>query len=360
MSNDFINDAAQKLFAKEVDKSLIEAVEKGNFAQTLWDQVLESGFTQLFCKEQDGGIEATWEDAYPILYHLGYHQAPLPVAETAIARLILSAAEQSLDTERPICIAAHAQAKLARDDAGLLQGEIQSVKWARHASWCLVTLSPKDIALFDLSAQGVQIVAGVDTSNMPSDRLLLSDVTPHAVFSNPFSNLEDAIQTFGAGARAVMMVGALEFALDQSVQYAKDRVQFGKPIGKNQAIQQQLALMAGEVAIARASAYMACKDMPDVNRRISEQAQFSVAAAKICAGDAVSNGTSIAHQVHGAIGFTYEHALNFATRRLWAWRGDFGNATSWARRIGQAYAKQPGAMFWHHLTKRVLPVGAQQ
>lgn len=355
MSNDFINDAAQKLFANEVDKGLIEAVEKGVFPQTLWEQVLESGFTQLFCKEADDGIEATWEDAYPIFYHLGYSQAPLPVAETAIARLILSAAGQTLDTQHPICIAAKAQAKLSRDSTGLLQGEIQSVKWAQHAQWCLVTLSAQEIALFDLSDQGVQVQAGTDTSNMPSDRVVLSGVQPHAVLSNPFTNFEDAIQTCGACARAVMMVGALEFALDQSVQYAKDRVQFGKPIGKNQAIQQQLALMAGEVAMARSAAYMACKDMPYVNRLNSEQAQFSVAAAKVCTGDAVTNGTSIAHQVHGAIGFTYEHALNFATRRLWAWRGDFGNATAWARMIGQAYAKQPGAMFWHHLTERVLP-----
>lgn len=355
MSNDFINDAAQKLFANEVDKGLIETVEKGVFPQGLWEQVLESGFTQLFCKEADDGIEATWEDAYPIFYHLGYSQVPLPVAETAIARLILSAAGQMLDTQRPICIAAKAQAKLSRNSTGLLQGEIQSVKWAQHAQWCLVTLSAQEIAVFDLSAPGVQVQAGTDTSSMPSDHVVLNGVQPHAVLSNPFTNLEDAIQTCGACARAVMMVGALEFALDQSVQYAKDRVQFGKPIGKNQAIQQQLALMAGEVAVARTAAYMACKDMPNVNRLISEQAQFSVAAAKVCTGDAVTNGTSIAHQVHGAIGFTYEHALNFATRRLWAWRGDFGNATAWARLIGQAYAKQPGAMFWHHLTERVLP-----
>lgn len=356
MSNDFINDAAQKLFANEVDKGLIETVEKGVFPQALWEQVLESGFTQLFCKEVDDGIEATWEDAYPIFYHLGYSQVPLPVAETAIARLILSAAGHNLDTQHPISIASQAQTTLRRDSAGLLHGEILSTKWAQHAQWCMVTLSQYEIALFNLSAAGVQVQAGMDTSNMPSDRVVLDHVQPQAIVANPFSNLEDAIQTCGACARAVMMVGALEFALDQSVQYAKDRVQFGKPIGKNQAIQQQLALMAGEVAVARAAAYMACKDMPHVNRPISAQAQFSVAAAKVCTGDAVTNGTSIAHQVHGAIGFTYEHALNFATRRLWAWRGEFGNATAWARMIGQAYAKQPSTQFWHHLTQRVLPV----
>ena len=355
MSNDFINDAAQKLFSNEVDKALIERVEKGFFPEALWSQVLESGFTQLFCKEADGGIEASWEDAYPVFYHLGYHQVPLPVAETAIARLLLSASGQALDTDRPICIAAQAQSSLTKDGSGLLQGEVRSVQWAQHARWCLVTLSAQELALIDLTASGVQVISGTDTSGMPSDLLQLQAVRPIAIVPNAFTNLEDPIKTFGAGARAIMIVGALEFALDQSVQYAKDRVQFGKPIGKNQAIQQQLALMAGEVAVARASAYMASKDMPNVNRLVSQQALFSVAAAKVCAGDAVTNGTSIAHQVHGAIGFTYEHALNFATRRLWAWRGDFGNASTWARLIGKAYAKQPGEQFWQHLTDRVLP-----
>ncbi len=358
MSNEFIADAAKRLFANEVDKGLIETVEAGIFPQELWLQVVESGFTSLFSKEEMGGIEATWEDAYPVLHNLGYYQVPVPVAETAIAHLLLSAGNVGFATDRPIAIASHDQAQqpLVLDaGADTLTGVLCNVKWARHAGYAVIGINVGQLALVDLSVAGVCVEQGTDTSKMAADRLMLSKAPVHALFANPFSNLADPVKVLGAGARTAMMVGALEFALDQSVQYAKDRVQFGKPIGKNQAIQQQLALMAGEVAVARASAVMACKDMPHINRLESPSAEFSVAAAKVCAGEAVTNGTSIAHQVHGAIGFTYEHSLNFATRRLWAWRGDFGNAAFWAGLLGQAFARQSGESFWHSLTERVIP-----
>ena len=356
MSFSIINDTAEKLFSNEVDKQLIEQVEKGHFPESLWQQNIDLGFTTLFCKEDFGGIEAPWVDAYPVFYHIGYHQVPLPIAETAIANLILSAADSAYLTDRPIAIATADQPQILNiDDTNSIHGEIKNVKWARYSDYLLLTINASQLVLIDLNAEGVKIIEGVDTSQMPADTVQFNQVMIKEVIQNPFTNLEDPIKVFGAAARSVMIVGALEFALDQSVQYAKDRIQFGKPIGKNQALQQQLALMAGEVAVSRASAFMACKDLPDVNQLIADSAEFSVAAAKVCTGDAVTNGTSIAHQVHGAIGFTYEHSLNFATRRLWAWRGDFGNASQWARKIGQGFAQQSGEEFWPTLTQRILP-----
>ncbi len=152
-----------------------------------------------------------------------------------------------------------------------------------------------------------------------------------------------------------MMVGALEWTLEQSVRYAGERVQFGKPIGKNQAIQQNLALMAGDVARrARGGA--------GGRRRMCRQPtrqQSTRPAAPRCSvrpwrrsrcGEAATRGTGIAHQVHGAIGFTHEHALHFATRRLWAWREEFGTDAFWAARLGRAAIGARAAGFWpgHH------------
>lgn len=360
MSYAIINDTAQKLYANEVSKELIEQVEKGQFPEELWQQNIDLGFTALFSGETFGGIEAAWVDAFPVFYNMGYYQVPLPVAETAIANLILSAANLDYLTDKPIAIASSVQPqRLSLSDTQRLNGEVKNVKWARNSAYLLITLNSKQLALVDLNSTGICLTEGEDTSKMPADTLQFDQVTVMHIVDNPFPDLLDPIQIFGAAARAVQIVGALEFALDQSVQYAKDRIQFGKPIGKNQALQQQMAQMAGEVAVARASAFMACKDLPNINDRDSKSAEFSVAAAKICASDAVSSGTSIAHQVHGAIGFTYEHSLNFATRRLWAWRGDFGNASFWARKIGQAYAQQSGEVFWINLTDRILPQANQ-
>jgi acyl-CoA dehydrogenase len=72
----------------------------------------------------------------------------------------------------------------------------------------------------------------------------------------------------------------------------------------------------------------------------------------VIAGDAADAGPRIAHQVHGAIGFTYEHALHFFTRRLWAWRGELGTAEEWARVLGRAVVAAGPDGLWPLVTSR--------
>ena len=74
--------------------------------------------------------------------------------------------------------------------------------------------------------------------------------------------------------------------------------------------------------------------------------------AKVRCGEAATRGTGIAHQVHGAIGFTQEHALHFATRRLWAWRADFGSDAGWAAELGRAAIALRAAGFWPAITDK--------
>jgi acyl-CoA dehydrogenase len=81
---------------------------------------------------------------------------------------------------------------------------------------------------------------------------------------------------------------------------------------------------------------------------------FSTAVAKVRAGEAATRGTSIAHQVHGAIGFTHEHALHFATRRLWAWREEFGSDAAWASELGHAAIAARAAGFWPGVTAKAF------
>jgi acyl-CoA dehydrogenase len=147
-------------------------------------------------------------------------------------------------------------------------------------------------------------------------------------------------------ARAAQMAGALEACLQQAVQYATERKQFGKPIGSFQAIQQNLAVLAGHVAasgIAAEAAFRAAE---------RGEARFEIACAKIRVGEAAGIGAGIAHQTHGAIGFTYEHALHFATRRLWSWRAEFGSESAWARSLGHAVAARGADALWADLTAR--------
>jgi alkylation response protein AidB-like acyl-CoA dehydrogenase len=146
--------------------------------------------------------------------------------------------------------------------------------------------------------------------------------------------------------RAAQMGGAMEAALEYATQYANDRVQFGRPIGKFQAIQHQIALLAEEAAAAQMAVDSAASRFAE--RR--PDAELAAAAAKIRAGEAAGKITEIAHQVHGAIGFTEEHTLHYLTRRLWSWRDEFGNETYWAGVLGRHIVDAGAAGLWPLIT----------
>ena len=359
MSDSMIAESAARLFADNVDKPVREGAEKGEFPGALWKLATDSGFAVATATESSGGIGETWDAAYPILRGLGYWQVPLPLAETMIGAQLLSMAGIEVP-EGPLAIVEQGQDNNLADSgsgsARVLSGSAHRVAWARHAGFAVVSLASGDIALIDLrDSAKVQIAPGLNHARLPADGLTLDGARISALARNPLAAMDQPVWTLGAMARSVMMVGALEWLLEQSVQYANDRVQFGKPIGRYQAIQQQLALLAGDVAASRVAAIVAATDAPSSSRPASAQAVFSAAVAKARVGESATRGTSIAHQVHGAIGFTHEHQLHFATRRLWAWREEFGSDAWWAERLGQAAIQSAAAGFWPALTARQFP-----
>ena len=145
--------------------------------------------------------------------------------------------------------------------------------------------------------------------------------------------------------RSLQMAGALERALELAARYAGERVQFGRKIGQFQAIQQELARCAGEVAAAVAAALSAAGA---VER--NQNAAFAVASAKIRTAQAAQEGAIIAHQVHGAIGVTDEYALHHATLRLFSWREEFGNEAAWSIELGRALCGAGADKLWPTLT----------
>jgi len=150
---------------------------------------------------------------------------------------------------------------------------------------------------------------------------------------------------YGALARSVQMAGALERALQLSLQYANERVQFGRPIGKFQAVQHLLAQQASHAAAASA----ACDAALDASAGHPDP--FLVAVAKARVSEAAGQGADIAHQVHGAMGFTREHSLHNVTRRLYAWRDEYGNEVWWQRWIGRRVSAQGADALWPMLTR---------
>jgi alkylation response protein AidB-like acyl-CoA dehydrogenase len=142
-----------------------------------------------------------------------------------------------------------------------------------------------------------------------------------------------ATQELSAVLQSVLIAGALEKLLVICTDYANMREQFGKPIGKQQAIQHQLALLAEQCALVRVAAQFGCANGFDIS---SERA----ATAKCAASSAVPIATSIAHAVHGAIGITAEYDLHLWTERLYEWRSAAGSESYWASKMGAARLAQ--------------------
>ncbi|MGN6500905.1 MAG: acyl-CoA dehydrogenase family protein [Tsuneonella sp.] len=126
---------------------------------------------------------------------------------------------------------------------------------------------------------------------------------------------------------AAGIAGAGDRLLAMSVAYAGERVQFGKPVGRQQALQQQLAVMAEDAVSVRLAVELACAQ--------GWPTPTGAAVAKTIASAAAPRMANTAHAVHGAIGISAEYDLQLYTRRLHAWRRAVGAESLWAARLGR-------------------------
>lgn len=141
------------------------------------------------------------------------------------------------------------------------------------------------------------------------------------------------------------MTGAMESVSEITLDYANQRVQFGRRIATFQAVAQRLVRLSSEAELAGLTTDVAA-------RRFAESgmnASFEVAVAKATSSRSASEVTAHAHQVHGAIGMTQEYALHRFTRRLWVWRQEWGSERSWAEVLGGQMADVSGQGIWPRL-----------
>lgn len=155
----------------------------------------------------------------------------------------------------------------------------------------------------------------------------------------------------GAFVRVAQAAGAMDAALAMSIDYVNTRQQFGKALGKFQAVQQVLAIFATEAAAVNVAGAAAAAAL-DRAQDDADAALFEIAAAKLRTNQAIGQATSIAHQVHGAIGFTKDYDLHTLTGPLLNWRSDYGNDAYWADVLGGIAAKLGGAGLWAEVTWR--------
>ncbi len=329
---------------------LVNAAEDGAWPTALWDAMESTGLSLAWVPESAGGPGASLADGFAIARTSARFAVPVPLVETLCAGWLLARAGLQAPAGLMSVAPVRAEGGVALDTDGLLRGTVNDVPYAAHATHLVVVASNGDAPMVALvPAADCMLASGTNLAGEAQGSVRFDAVRPVDTGHMPGPDPLDALQRMGAAVRSQQMAGALERILDLSLDYARERAQFGRPIARFQAIQHSLASLAGEVAAAGAAADAAVSAI--VRHGIDDgRALFAIAAAKSRAGEAAGAGAAIAHQVHGAMGFTREYSLHHSTRRLWAWRDDFGAESVWAMRLGKMATSAGARALWPTLT----------
>ena len=329
-----VEDTTRRLIADALTPQVIEAAEHGTWASALWERLETQGLLQPSAIAEGGDAAEGLEIEAAILRATAASALPLPVAETALAGWFL--ARHGIEVPAgPLSVASFSGAEKLSYQGGRVSGMLERVPWGTKAVGVVVVA---DATLVLLDPRSGAITPGVNMAAEPRDTMTFSGAAPLAA-GGP-AGVEQMLCRCAA-VRALQLAEAAARALEISVEYAGQRKQFGKPIGGFQAIQHQLAAAAGEVASARVAAQQAYLALA-----AGKNVLFACAIAKARANDAAGAVARIAHQVHGAIGFTQEYQLHRFTRRIQSWRGEFGASAFWNRRLGELVLADPNRSLW--------------
>ena len=348
-----IVDTTDRLLSELCGPEVVTAAEDGTWPEALWKALEESALTRAWIPERLGGPGTGLADGFAVVRLAGTHAAPAPLAETLLAGWLASDAGLE-PPEGPLTVVPVDGASSIRLEGDALFGSAARVPFARACGHLVVVFefdgsgsTTRGVALVETAACAIEPATSL--AGEPSDTVVFDGVVPIARSAASAVDHAERLRRMGAAMRAEQMAGALEGCLEQSLRYAADRRQFGRPIAKFQAVQHNLAVLAGEVAAATTSADAAVSAI--ARHGIEDDRAFlAVATAKIRGGQAAGAGAGIAHQVHGAMGFTREYSLQHRTRRLWAWRDEFGPETVWAIELGRHVAQRGGDALWATVT----------
>ena len=247
MDNDLFADAARQLLVGECTPAVVRAIEAGGLgapqAQALWAQIEAAGLADALLDEAEGGAGLGLSQLFGVLEQAGAHALPLPLGDTLLARALLAQAGMA----RPAGAIALASGERTQD-GGL---RCALVRGGRVAASVLVQAGDGWHLLAVQAAQTTPQALALDAAFAWSpSQMLAAPVVPVA------QGLD--ARTLQAALLAPQMAGALMHVFQRTLQYANERQQFGRPIGKFQAIQHQLAVMSEHVFAARMAAQLGC------------------------------------------------------------------------------------------------------
>jgi len=335
--DELVTETADRLFTQVCDHEAVQNAEAAGAAPEIWSAFAETGFPWISIDEDRGGSGGTLLDALEVLRLVGYHAAPIPAAETGILGGWLLASSGHEIPAGPITVLPNGNNNITASVSGdqmTLAGTCARVPWARIAERIAVlvevdgqsmvaSVDPKDCAI-----QPMTNMAGEPRDTVCFDGAI-APASPCVAGVNP-----ETFRFRGALSRAALMAGAIEKMSQLTVTYTNERIQFGRPVARFQAVQQHLVWGAQEAALARMAAETAGRE---ANRG---SAFFEIAAAKLITNQAAARATKACHQAHGAMGMTQEYPLHHYSRRLWSWRKEYGGDAEWSKWLGDAAVSQ--------------------
>jgi acyl-CoA dehydrogenase len=351
-SDPIVAEAAARIFADLADPQTVNRSANGAWKEPLWQALEQAGLPLAWIAEDLGGSGASLADGFAILGVAGRCALAVPLAETLLAGWLLARAGLKAPPGPMTVAPARPLERIKIGSDGRLSGRALGVPFgaqAQHIAVLAEGSAGTTVAL--VATKDCRLDEGRNLAGDAANSVTFEGVKPLAGAPAPKSLDRTALMLMGACIRAIETAGALETVLSLSVAYANERVAFERPIGKFQAVQQNLARLAGEAAAALAVSGSAADTL--AREQIFDDGVFlEAASAKIRCAEAAAEGAAIAHQVFGAIGFTQEHVLHRFTLRMLSWRDDFGNESWWAAELGRRIANRGADEFWPLVASR--------
>ncbi|MTD13143.1 acyl-CoA dehydrogenase [Nakamurella sp. YIM 132087] len=326
-----------------------------------WQLISDLGWPGVGIDEAAGGSGGSIVDLLELLRATGRHSVSIPLAETGWAAALLAPAG-GLVGDGPATVAlANAALPVLAD--GRISGTVDRVPWGSSAARLLCVAASGDgpvLVGIDPAATGVTWHHGQNLAGEPRDDLQL-DAAPIEVL-RPVD--VDVVRARGMVRRTAQLVGAMEAAVDSTVQHVTVRQQFGRPLVAFQAVGSQLAQMISELELAQAALRTVTDRIADdgdggavsagIDRDILVAGGVDrVRGAFVVAATAAGRVARAAHQLHGAMGITREHRLHLSTRRLWSWRDEFGGPDRTAAGLGRSLLPQGENAVWDWIVGEV-------
>jgi len=351
VSDNIVIETAERIFADLADAQAINGAANAGWQAPLWAALSEAGLPLAWVPEELGGAGADLADGFGVASAAGRFAIPVPLVETMLAGWLLARAGLASPDGVMTVAPARPQDRITLDADGTLSGRARGVPFAREAQHIAVIARGADgFAVALVPASACRLTRGENLAGDAADTVTFDKTRPTAVKPAPSDLTPAALMQMGAALRSLQIAGALETLLALSVRYANERVAFEKPIAKFQAVQHNLAKLAGEVAAAVTAAGSAADAL--ANGAPDDALLLEVASAKIRCAEAAEKGAAIAHQVHGAIGFSREHILHRYSLRALGWRDDFGVESFWAAELGRFVAARGADELWPLVASR--------